>query len=255
MESSTDPPADLTLALEKDGVVPIYMQLAQAIERRITRGELTAGARLESEAALCARFDISRVTARLAIDALARKGLVERKQGKGTYVAGSVIRHEPADVNQFFDSIFARGLNPDTELLAFAPQTPPRDILDLFGLAPGARLMRLDRLYILDGQRLGFSEGWMPLAASHIPPAEAERKSSARLLADLGITPVETEVAIHAGAAGERAAHGLHLPLNAPVLLIERNRYLPDGSVVEHVDFTMNPALYRFEFRTRPATG
>src|SRR5882724_13132279 len=102
------------LVMERDSAVPMYLQLARSIEAQIRAGRLASGASLESEHKLCARYKISRVTARLAIDDLVRKGLVERRQGKGTYVAHAPIRHDPVGVNRFFDTLFAQHNDSDT---------------------------------------------------------------------------------------------------------------------------------------------
>src|SRR5882724_11088289 len=108
MRRRTPAAPSLDLVMERDSAVPMYLQLARSIEAQIRSGRLALGASLESEHKLCARHKISRVTARLAIDDLVRKGLVERRQGKGTYVANAHIRHDPAGVNRFFDTLFAQ---------------------------------------------------------------------------------------------------------------------------------------------------
>lgn len=58
-----------------------------ALRKQIVESNLTTGARLPEERELARQFDASRATVRAALTALEREGLIERRQGSGTYVA------------------------------------------------------------------------------------------------------------------------------------------------------------------------
>ncbi|MBA3683915.1 MAG: GntR family transcriptional regulator, partial [Planctomycetes bacterium] len=66
---------------------PLHRQIADRLRTEIV-GQHEVGTRLPSEAALAERFDVSLVTVREALSALAQAGLLERRHGSGTYVAG-----------------------------------------------------------------------------------------------------------------------------------------------------------------------
>lgn len=65
---------------------PKYQALVSWIRGRIISGELHCGDKLQSEMELSAKFGISRQTVRQAIGVLAQEGLLESRQGSGTYV-------------------------------------------------------------------------------------------------------------------------------------------------------------------------
>ncbi len=65
---------------------PRYLQIAHALERAIVDGRYPVGAKLPTEAELCAQFDISRFTAREAVRVLDNAGLIHRRQRVGTVV-------------------------------------------------------------------------------------------------------------------------------------------------------------------------
>lgn len=67
--------------------VRLYERIAQSIRERIVRGDLTPGDRLPNERDLAAAYGVSRNVVREAVRALAKDGLVEARQGSGTYVA------------------------------------------------------------------------------------------------------------------------------------------------------------------------
>jgi DNA-binding transcriptional MocR family regulator len=70
------------------GPAPIFRQLALAIARGIERGALAHGSRLPAERALAMAMSVSRGTAVAAYDLLVADGLVERRQGSGTFAIG-----------------------------------------------------------------------------------------------------------------------------------------------------------------------
>ena len=120
------------MLLRRDRLESLYVQLAEALEREIAAGCYSAFDRLPSEQALMAKHGVSRVTVRQAIALLQRKGLIEVKQGKGTFVAGAVVRHGLDNLTGFYDSLIAQGLRPSTQLLEFRNATPPDRASTLF---------------------------------------------------------------------------------------------------------------------------
>src|SRR4051794_16748100 len=73
------------------GPAPLFRQLARGIASGIERGVLDRGTRLPAERALAAALAVSRGTAVAAYDLLVADGLVERRQGSGTYVLGAGV--------------------------------------------------------------------------------------------------------------------------------------------------------------------
>ena len=63
-----------------------YKQIADDLREQITTGTLPPGGQLPTEPNLAAAFGASRSTVRLAIGLLIQQGLVETRQGMGTYV-------------------------------------------------------------------------------------------------------------------------------------------------------------------------
>lgn len=72
--------------------VPLYFQIANALEGRIASGEYPVGAPLPSEQQLAKQFGVSLITVRGAMRTLIDKGLIERRPGKGTVVRQQSVR-------------------------------------------------------------------------------------------------------------------------------------------------------------------
>ena len=67
------------------------------------------GAPLPSEAELCERFSVSRMTVRQALAELTNDGLVERRRGQGTFVAHRPVHRRPGVFLSFTEEMNRRG--------------------------------------------------------------------------------------------------------------------------------------------------
>lgn len=66
---------------------PAYRRIQAEIGQRIGSGQLKPGDRVGSEKQLARLHNVSLMTARHALSELAKAGIVDRRQGKGTFVA------------------------------------------------------------------------------------------------------------------------------------------------------------------------
>ena len=66
---------------------PLYMQIARKLTDDVRAGRYQVDQALPSERTLSELLNVSRVTARKAIDQLVEQGLVVRKRGSGNYIA------------------------------------------------------------------------------------------------------------------------------------------------------------------------
>ena len=66
--------------------VPLYLQVASTLRRRIKVGIWKKGEQISTIEELEREFEVGRVTVRQAVDLLQGEGLVRSKQGKGTFV-------------------------------------------------------------------------------------------------------------------------------------------------------------------------
>ncbi len=84
-------------ARENAGRDLLYERVADRLRRDIVAGFYPRGTFLPSEAALCARFEVSRGTLRRALADLARLGLVRSRPGVGHRVAGRLASGEETE--------------------------------------------------------------------------------------------------------------------------------------------------------------
>jgi DNA-binding GntR family transcriptional regulator len=75
------------VSIDYEGKTPLWRQLADIFRAQIESGELPPGRRMPSETTIVQTYGVARGTAAKALDALEKEGLVERVQGRGTFVA------------------------------------------------------------------------------------------------------------------------------------------------------------------------
>lgn len=159
---------------------PRYAQITDELVAQIADGRYAVGELLPTEAALCARFRVSRHTAREALRRLGHLGLVERRQGSGTRVKA---QQSPAQYQQFVQSL--------EELLQYGPTTrlavrrarrerAARAIARLMGLGSGVEVVHVSGLRFQRGHELPFAT-----TEIYVVP---RRSTDVRALLDLGIS-------------------------------------------------------------------
>lgn len=72
--------------IDKHSHVPIYLQIERILTDQIAEGSLHPGDPIPSETVLAEQYQVSRMTARKAVDYLVRQGVVERQRGRGTFI-------------------------------------------------------------------------------------------------------------------------------------------------------------------------
>ena len=86
---------------------PRYEEIAAYLRELVAERE--PGDRLPSESELCARFGVSRMTARHAVQQLEQEHLVHRRRGKGTFVSARPVPRLLGSPLSFTESTQRRG--------------------------------------------------------------------------------------------------------------------------------------------------
>lgn len=148
--------------------LPLYEQVRQSLAAAIASGEYGPGDKLPSETTLANEMGVNRLTVRRAIEELSRAGLVQSRQGSGTYVARSVVRL-PVSQSLSTDSLVSgitqqikeQGHSYEDILLKASKVNSPAHNAEL--RLPAGPLWRVDNALVVDDDVWMWSSSWFPM--------------------------------------------------------------------------------------------
>src|SRR5580704_13574206 len=122
---------------------PLYARVEDVLASDIANGALLPGARLPAEQSLTERFAVSRTTIRQAIQNLIRRGLVEIRRGKGTFVTLPKITQELTHLTGFVEDMQALGREPTAKLLGSGIIAANATVAARLGVPKGQDVVRI----------------------------------------------------------------------------------------------------------------
>jgi GntR family transcriptional regulator len=209
---------------------PLYLQVARQLMQDVREGRYLVDQALPSERLLAEQMNISRVTARKAIDQLVEQGVVVRRRGSGNYVAA---RPEMPLTNLigFSEQMRERGYAPSTRWIKRGVVAADSDAQLSLGLTQADKVARLERLRLADGQVLAYEICTLPQEI--LPQPEIVKDSLYEHLARTGHLPVRAVQQIRPVVATDFLAQQLGVAVGQPLLFVTRVCYLESGEAVE----------------------
>lgn len=218
--------AFLAAALSPASRVPLYEQLMAGVARAVRDGLLPPGAALPPEPELARRLGLSRQTVGQALTGLARRGLVTRRRGIGTFVAGPTVEQPLDRLYSFVRTLGDRGGPAGARLLGARLTVDPEASALLAG-RPDGLVFELTRLFLADGAPL-------VVETVYLPQACGERLPGARLATDVvydllreacGIDVTHAEETLRLALLEPTEAALLGVAAGDPAFRVERTAY------------------------------
>lgn len=217
------------------GPVPLHHQLYLELRSALDQGIWGVGDQLPTEVELSERFACSLITVRRALDELRRERRIERIPGRGSFVTAPPIERDLAALTSFTDEMEARGLSPETTLVAARPGTADAQVAEYLELDPETPTVEIERLRSAGGQPLVLETVHLPAARfPGLLEADLANTSLYGLLAErYGVSLVRAREAIEPILPSKREAELLGQGPRRPALLIELVAFTADGVPVE----------------------
>lgn len=232
MNAASSPPLSLGNALGQSR----YGGLAAALRERIVAGEWAPGTAIQPEAVLAQTYGVAVGTVRQALALLVEDGLLERRQGKGTFVSTGLVG---ASMMRFFRfrSPGAGGEPPLSRILSRRTRQGAAAESAAFGLAADATVIQLERLRSVGTEPCLLESIVLPLPLFG-PLLQSDPEEWGDLLYPLyqqrcGVVVHQAEDHVSFSQLGAAQARRLRLDAGHPCALVRRQALDRAGRCVE----------------------
>ena len=216
--------------------LPLYQRLRDELSQRIARQQWRPGEAIPTEAELVKEFSASVGTVRKAIDMLVADSVLERFQGKGTFV-----RRPRFDSSLFrffrFQNRAGERQVPEGRILRREVLEAPSAVASALRIAPQTEVIHLLRLRVLDSKPLLAESIWLP-EEKFAALLDIDTSEFGDLLYPLyeercGQSVASAEEDLTAEAVSDVYARLLQLRPGAPVVVVERIAFGCDHQPLE----------------------
>jgi GntR family transcriptional regulator len=220
--------------------VPLHRQLFLVLHDEIARGALAPGDALPTEQTLGDQFGVSRITVRRALADLADAGLIERRQGVGSFVRDQPPSRRKAGGGSFMDELRQTEFETEVDIVELDVRAVPKAIIDQLGRERGLYVLRVRRER-RTSEPLMITEAWLPVDLSDTITEDALLRAPLyRLLADAGVELDRVQHEITAEIAGPRNAQLLNTAIGSALMRVNRLAFV-SGSPHHYLSILLSP--------------
>jgi len=230
---------------------PLYARIEAVLAAEITGGDLKDDDQLPTEDSLIARFGVSRITVRRAIQNLVNRGLVEIRRGKGTFVAVAKITQDLKELSGFVEDMRALGRKPTARVIGKEIVTADPVVASQLALTRGERVVRIRRVRLSDGIPLSFDETYLPLEIGRKVITNNLRVEPIFSLLEhkYDVPLIEADYKLDAVPADREVAAALKVKQGSPIFRIERTSFSTGSRPVDYEKLHYRGDIVRFATR------
>jgi GntR family transcriptional regulator len=247
------------MKVNPEAALPLYAQVESILAASIADGTFPPGSRLPNEEELVERYGVSRTTIRQTIQNLVRRGLIEIRRGKGTFVLQPKITAELTELSGFVEDMQSLGRQPTARLIDKRIVPAGESVARQLAIGIGTNVVRIQRVRLADDVPLSFDETYLPREIGEkIIENDLETEPIFTLLEQKYNMPlVEAEYKLEAVSADATVARALGIAAGSPIFLIERTSYIAGQQPIDYEKLFYRGDHIRFVTRLtrRGATG
>ncbi|MDO9435392.1 GntR family transcriptional regulator [Hydrogenophaga sp.] len=225
----------------------LHRQLFLALREQIASGIYPPGSMIPKEDELCERFKVSRITVRRAVSDLQDLGILEKQQGRGTFVRNTTSLVRPAMSLSLMDSLNKAATETAVEVLTLERKPLPLAVATQLGLAVDEVAMHTVRLRKKDGKPVMVTEAWvLGQHGRKITRRDLQKKALFQILIGQGVKFGHAVQELTAVAATPTYAQLLNVAIGQPLLRLTRILFDQNKAPIERLMVYVSPERTRF---------
>ena len=241
------------LTVLRDSKTPLYHQIFLILRGKILDNTYPPHSLVPNEKQLMAMYDVSRITAKRALNELANAKYVVRQRGKGTRVLAQ-LPDAPLEIpaEDLTESKYQMGLNTDVEVLEFSyVQAPSHVAIHLEG-EEGDIVQMAVRIRSYKARPFAYLVSYVPEAIGSLYTREDLASTPLfQLIEQGGIRLTDARHSVNAVLADPVVAPLLGVDIASPLLSVNELVFDQNGRPVEYVAALYRPD--RFNYRVNLA--
>jgi GntR family transcriptional regulator len=244
----------ITVQVNRKNPLPLYIQLKELIIDKIENEVWLPGELIPTEAELQKQYNLSRTTVRQALSELVSNGILERIQGKGTYVSEPKLEPIRPDLTGFTKDMGEKGHQVSSIIMNQGMETVNEKVQKILQVDANTPVFKLDRIRLVDGVCIGSHEAFLNLAALplvNITRYDFAKQSLYEALVEEGVAFGESDETVEASLANDLEANLLKIPLGSAVLKLTRFTKLEDGRPFEFTKMVYRADKYKYSIKLK----
>lgn len=209
-----------------------YLDIASHVRALVAAAD--PGDLLPSDAELCREFNVSRMTARQAVQLLVNEHLVERRRGRGTFVAPRRVPRALGSPLSFTESMRRRGVvatsRPIESLITSSTDVEAREL----GITPGDPIYVIERVRLADTVPMAIERVALPTPVAAAIDTDLASGSLHAAFVASGMVPSKAHSDVSARLSTDWEQENLEIGPNTVVLVEERTIFDQEDQVLEH---------------------
>jgi GntR family transcriptional regulator len=231
----------------------LFKRIESDLRQRILSNELAPGEKLPSESEMINIFGVSRITVRQALSDLQAAGLIEKINGKGSFVSRPLDRPDLGLLTGFYEHMRARGHASRGKIISVRKITAPIAAALALGQPHDSPMTRVTILKTVDGQEvayghvIGSNKLIQRLLEYDVEYNDALQLLEARLGYRLDYHDIETQ----AVKSTKEQSTRLNVPVSSPLLRVKFVTHDVDKRPLLYSDYVFRGDKFSYKVRVR----
>ena len=233
-----------------ESYIPYYIQLMDILKEKVHTGVWKPGDQIPGEQDLCETYGVSRTVVRQALLELEHEGVINRRKGKGTFIALPKISEGLVQkLTGFYQDMVERGLKPGTKVLHQNVGPANEKVASFLNINPGDQVIDILRLRSINEEPIQLVTTYVPF---QICPGLAQVDLTNLSLyeyleRECGIFIAKGRRFIEAVLANETEAGLLGIERGSPLLMLDSISFSESEQPIEYYHALHRGDRSRFE--------
>lgn len=218
------------MTINKNLNTPLYIQFKDEIKSNIKSNVLKKGEKLPSEKELSKIYGISTITVRKALEILADEGLIERIQGKGTFVSNAKYERNLRKFLSFTEMCKLMKVKPSTKVIEkkFIKNEKASKLLNL---KPDTGIIYIERLRFVDNSPVILEKSYFTSDYSYLLYEDLEKSLFETISKYRNFEIEDSNKEIEIIRSDNKISKFLNVKKDSPIIKIDSVAFLSNNEI------------------------